>query len=209
MLVVLLIVALAGGLLMEAGAHVMNLQARANTMVGRLRTDALQADWLRQVVEGLQPDYQGAGNGFKGNAQGFTGLTTNPLSGSYGGLDVFAVVLSYDQESDRTDVRYVPGQLGTAMDDLLQGGAWRDGTVKDAKPPAVLMSWSGRGQKLRYWDDKGEPHENWPPAAGTWPQLPERVSLEGERDGTAWLVVAGARGPVLPVVRPTDLIGGM
>ena len=93
MLVVLVITSLAAGLLMQASTQVLGLQARLNAQLDGLRGPALGADWLRQVVQGLQPDYDDGANRFRGSARGFAGLTTNALSGSYGGLEPFAVVL--------------------------------------------------------------------------------------------------------------------
>ncbi len=184
MLVVLLIVGLAGTLLFEGAAQVLNIQARFGGQLSSLRSEALRADWLRQAVEGLQPDFSDGTQVFKGSPRGFSGLTTNPLSAGYGGLAAFAVVLQHDATRDEMVLRY--------------------GTEQDAPE---LMRWAGDRGRLRYADIRGELHEDWPPPLGLWPQLPGAIYLEGWRDSAPWLVVATPYGPTWPVPRPTDVLG--
>ena len=120
---VLVLTSLAAGLLMQASTQVLGLQQRLNAQLERLRGPQLGADWLRQVVQGLQPDYSDGAHVFKGTERGFAALTTNPLSGSYGGLAPFAVVLDYDGASDSTALRYaagaVPGVVVARLADAL------------------------------------------------------------------------------------------
>lgn len=206
MLVVLVLTSLAAGLLMQASAHVLGLQQRLNGQLDRLRGPALSADWLRQVVQGLQPDYHDGAHRFTGTARGFAGLTTNALSGAYGGLEPFAVVLQHDAATDTTTLRYAPGAGASAVATRLA----------DALPPeaaVTLMRWPGNAQRLRYWDDKGAPHEDWPPPLGQWRPLPSAITLEGDGNGDSdgagapWLVVATQQGPLWPQPRPRDVIG--
>lgn len=211
MLVVLIITSLAAGLLMEASTHVLGLQTRLNAQLERLRGPALSADWLRQVVQGLQPDYDDGAHRFKGTARGFAGLTTNALSGAYGGLEPFAVVLQHDAATDTTTLRYAPGggagAVAGSMADALPEGP------DAAGPTVVLLRWPGNAQRLRYWDERGEPHEDWPPPLGQWRPLPSAITLEGDgngdSDGTGapWLVVATHQGPLWPTLRPRDVMG--
>jgi len=143
MLVVLLIVGMAGSLLFEGAAQVMNIQARFGSQLASLRDEALRADWLRQLVEGLQPDYAEGKQVFKGSPRGMSGLTTNPLSAGYGGLAGFALVLQQDTARAETVLRY--------------------GADKDA--PEILR-WAGDQGRFIYSDYKGELHEAWPPPLG-------------------------------------------
>lgn len=184
MLVVLLIVGLAGGILFDGAAQVMGMQDRLNGQLERLRGEGLRADWLRQVVQGLQPDYADGKQVFKGSPRGFSGLTTNPLSGSYGALQPFELTLAHDAARDRMLLRY--------------------GAGKDAP---VILYWPGDRGRLRYLDNRGEAHEDWPPPLGLWPQLPSAIEIEGEQNGTPWLIVAAHFGPVQPIPRPRDVIG--
>ena len=204
MLVVLVITSLAAGLLMQASTQVLGLQARLNAQLDGLRGPALGADWLRQVVQGLQPDYDDGANRFRGSARGFAGLTTNALSGSYGGLEPFAVVLEHDEASNTTALRYAPGArpgvVAERMSDALPDGA--------AAP--VLMRWPGTAPRLRYWDERGEPHDEWPPAQqGRGRSLPSRITLEGGQEDVPWAVVATHMGPLWPALRPRDVVGAM
>ena len=208
MLVVLVLTSLAAGLLMEASTHVLGLQQRLNGQLERLRGPALSADWLRQVVQGLQPDYHDGAHRFTGTARGFAGLTTNALSGAYGGLEPFAVVLQHDAATDTSTLRYAPGANAGAVAERMADALAPEGSV-------VLLRWPGNAQRLRYWDDKGEPHEAWPPPQGQWRPLPSAITLEGDGNGDSdgagapWLVVATHQGPLWPQLRPRDVMGGM
>ena len=204
MLVVLVITSLAAGLLMQASTQVLGLQARLNAQLDGLRGPALGADWLRQVVQGLQPDYREGAHRFAGTARGFAGLTTNPLSGGYGGLEPFALVLEHDEASNTSALRYAPGAgagvVAARLADALPDGA--------AAP--VLLRWPGAAPRLRYWDERGEPHDDWPPAQqGRWRPLPSRITLEGGQEDAPWVVVAAHQGPLWPALRPSDVVGTM
>ncbi len=181
---VLLIVSMMSGLLFEGAAQLMRIQARLERQLTTLRGESLRADWLRQVVQGLQPDYADGKQIFKGSPQGFSGLTTNPLSAGYGALQPFAVTLLHDGPHDRMLLRY--GSKGNEN---------------------VLLSWQGNQGRLRYFDDRGEAHEDWPPPLGLWPQLPSAITLEGQRDGAPWLIAAAPFGPTWPIPRWRDVIG--
>lgn len=184
MLVVLLIVGMVSGLLFDGAAQLMGMEARLERQLTTLRGQALRADWLRQVVQGLQPDYPEGKQRFKGSRRGFSGLTTNPLSAGYGALQPFAVTLTHDAATNSTLLRYV-----------------------DADNASLLMSWTGNRGGLRYLDERGEAHEDWPPPLGLWPQLPRAITLEGEGNGAAWVIAAAPFGPTWPIPRPRDMIG--
>ncbi|HLP98252.1 MAG TPA: type II secretion system protein [Sideroxyarcus sp.] len=186
MLVVLLIVGMAGGILFDGAAQVMGMQDRLNDQLTRLRGEGLRADWLRQVVQGMQPDYADGKQVFRGTPSGFSGLTTNPLAGGYGALQPFELTLTRDAAHDQMLLRY--------------------GTGKDAP---IILHWAGDRGRLRYMDDRGEAHEDWPPPLGLWPQLPSAITLEGERDGAPWSIVAAHYGPTWPIPRARDVMGGM
>ena len=77
MLVVLLIVGMVSGLLFDGAAQLMSMQARLERQLTTVRGEALRADWSRQVVQGIQPDYADGKQVFKGTPRGFSGLSTN------------------------------------------------------------------------------------------------------------------------------------
>jgi len=183
MLVVLLIVGMVSGLLFDGTAQLMGMQARLERQLTRLRGEALRADWLRQVVQGLQPDYEDGKQIFKGSPRGFSGLTTNALSAGYGAPEPFAVTLAHN----------------AAQNSMLLG-------YGNGRNASVLMSWPGNRGRFLYLDDRGEAHEDWPPPLGLWPQLPRTITLEGERDGAPWLIAAAHFGPTSPVMRQRDLL---
>ena len=204
MLVVLVISSLAAGLLMQASSHVLGLQARLNAQLDGLRGPALGADWLRQVVQGLQPDYPDGAHRFKGTARGFAGLTTNPLSGGYGGLEPFAVVLDRDEASDSAVLRYATGAAAGAVASRLAD------PLPDESATQVLLRLPGPAPRLLYWDERGGQHEDWPPLQqGRWQPLPSRITLEGEGDLGSWVIVATHQGPLWPTLRPRDVSGVM
>ena len=184
MLVVLLIVGMAATILFDAAAQVMNIQAHFGTQLTRLRDEAMPADWLRQLVEGLQPDYPNGKQIFKGSPRAMSGLTTNALSAGYGGLEAFSLVLQQDAARGETVLRY--------------------GTEKNAPE---LMRWTGDQGRFRYADAKGGLYDAWPPPLGSWPQLPTAIYLEGRRDAELWLIVAIPSGPSSPIPRPIDFMG--
>ena len=184
MLVVLLIVGMVSGLLFDGATQLMGMQTRLERQLAMARGDALRADWLRQLVQGLQPDYPEGTQIFKGSAREFSGLTTNPLTASYGGLQPFTVTLTHDAANDRMLLGYGNGSNAS-----------------------VLLSWPGARGGLRYVDNQGESHEVWPPPLGLWPQLPIAIELDGERDGAPWVIVAAPFGPKRTNPRPSDLFG--
>lgn len=186
MLVVLLIVGMVSGLLFEGAAQLVSMQARLERQLTGLRGEALRADWLRQVVQGLQPDYADGKQIFKGSPRAFSGLTTNPLSAGYGALQPFAVTLTHEAADDSMRLSYGSGNKAT-----------------------VLLSWPGGRGRLSYTDDVGKTHEEWPPPLGLWPQLPRAITLEGERDGAPWLIAAAHFGPTWPIPRARDALGIM
>jgi len=186
MLVVLLIVGMASGLLFEGAAQLMGMQARLERQLTRLRGEAMHADWLRQVVQGLQPDYADGRQIFKGSSAGFSGLTTNPLTARYAALQPFAVTLTRDATHNSMLLTYGSGSKAS-----------------------TIFSWPGALGRLRYLDDRGNAHEDWPPPQGLWPQLPRGITLEGERDGAPWLIAAAPFGPTWPIPRARDVVGIM
>jgi len=184
MLVVLLIVGMVSGLLFDIAAQLTGMQVRLERQLTAMRGEALHADWLRQVIQGLQPDYGDGGQIFKGSPGGFSGLTTNSLSADYGALEPFSVTLTPDAAHNGMLLRYA-----------------------SAGNKSVLSSWPGGQARLRYLDDLGEAHEVWPPPLGRWPQLPRAITLEGTRDGAPWLIAAAHFGPTWPIPRTRDVTG--
>ena len=207
MLVVLMIVSLASGLLFEAASQSMAMQVRVNAQLAQQRGQGLRSDWLRQLVQGLQPDYYDGRHSFKGSATGFNGLTTNGLSSSYGGLTPFAVTLENDSRSGSTALRYGEGEGGLGSAKTSPSSA--ADLSSQGLSGSVLMQWPGKPPHLRYWDEKNEAHDDWPPPLGRWRPVPSAISLEGGAGDAPWVIMASFTGPLWPQLRPTDVLGNL
>lgn len=175
MLVVLLIVGMTTTLLFQMLSQTMRMQRYAGIEIADTRQGAMEADWFRQLINGLQPDYTGAKDVFNGTSRKLTGLSNNPLTVEYGAPVQFALELVFDSEHDLTR--------------LIYGGA-DDGTV--------LMSWPHDVGRFLFIDATGETHDTWPPPSGLWPQLPQAIRLEFEQEEVSRVIVAAPRGPIEP-----------
>lgn len=179
-LVVLVIVSLAMGLLLQGLHHTLRLQERFSQEMFNGRTAAMQSSWYREVVNGLMPDHAQGKNRFKGERQRFEGLTVSPLLGDPGSPVAFALELRSDPRSKQSSLNYVAG------DDSVE-----------------IMSWTGEAEFV-YFDDKGEPHDAWPPFLGQWPQLPSSIRLKTGGGDTA-VLVAAPKGPAVRLPSLTDV----
>ena len=184
-LVVMLIVAMVGGLVFEGAVHLANTQSRLEGQLKALRGDALRAEWLRQIVQCLQPDYADGKQVFKGSSGEFSGLTTCPPSlERYGTPQPFSVSLNHDPAQNRMLLNY----------------------TGSARNSGLLLDWLGNEGRLHYYDESGNSHDDWPPPLGSWPQLPKEIILEGNRDGSAWMVAAAPFGPATTRPRLSDIL---
>ncbi len=152
-LVVLTITAMVSGLLMQALAQVYGLQERIGVQLQRSQGDAMQADWYRQLVQQLQPDFPGSPGRMRGDARGFEALGLDPFSREQG----------------------VPVRLRLTLESRDSVTRLR---MRAGERDVVLSEWEGLSDAtLVYLDAKGERQERWPPAMGVWPALPAAVLL--------------------------------
>jgi prepilin-type N-terminal cleavage/methylation domain-containing protein len=185
MLVVLLIVGITTTMLFQMLSQTFRTQRYAGIQITDSRQGAMEADWFRQVVNGLQPDYTGAKDVFKGDARMLSGLSNNPLTTNYGAPVAVALELAYDRDHDLTRLYY---------------GHESDGTL--------LMAWPHDIGRFMYIDATGETHDAWPPPLGLWPQLPQAIRLEFTQEQGPQVIVAAPRGPIEPAPRVgTDFSG--
>jgi prepilin-type N-terminal cleavage/methylation domain-containing protein len=185
MMVVLLIVGMTSTLLFQMLSQTIRMQRNAGLEIADAQQGTMESDWLRQVINGLQPDYQDGKNVFKGTARLVSGLSNNPLTVEYGAPMPFTLELAYDADHDLTRLFY-----GTA----------KDGTV--------LMYWPHDIGRFVYLDADGGTHDTWPPALGLWPQLPQALQLEFEQETGKRVLVATPDGPTEPAPRVRDLVSG-
>jgi prepilin-type N-terminal cleavage/methylation domain-containing protein len=185
MLIVLLVFGLTTTLLFQMLSQTVRMQRTAGIEIADSQQGAMQSDWLRQLINGLQPDYQNGKNVFKGTGRLVAGLSNNPLTVDYGAPIPFTLELAYDRDNDLTRLFY---------------GGTADG--------AVLMYWPHDIGRFVYVDAAGDIHDSWPPPLNLWPQLPQAVRLEFEQDSIPHVIVATPDGPLEPPPRVRDPFSG-
>jgi prepilin-type N-terminal cleavage/methylation domain-containing protein len=198
MLVVLLIAGMALALTTQALGQYQRAYARASASEQAGREYRLSESWFRDSVRALSAapdvalpgvDTHGSAPAdqpppvFVGRSDGFSGLTLAPVLAGQG----VPVV-----------------QAGR----VVRGPGGRDTLELREEGHRLLLSLPGNGRlQLHYLDDAGDLHAQWPPAMGTWPQLPGTVVLElvpgNDGMGTA-LVVAAVMGPRDPMTLPYE-----
>lgn len=196
MLVVLLIAGMALTLTAQAVGQYQRAHASAAANERAGRQYRLSESWFRASVRGLvaiaesplPPATRVASSEatppqFAGDPQGFSGTTLLPVLAGQG-------IPTLQQWEVRT------GQAGTDVLHLSEEGE------------ELQLSLPGRGGlRLHYLDAEGGMHDQWPPAQGTWPQLPGAVVLEveGDEDGApAMTIVAAIAGPADPLELPYE-----
>jgi general secretion pathway protein J len=185
MLVVLIIVSLISSILFEALGQIYKLESRFGQHLAESQQGAMYNDWYRQVVQGLQNDYALGKDVFKGESASFTGVTTSPLSLDYGTPTAITLSMEYNGRDDVTDLLYQANDRKTR-----------------------LTSWPGRrSTKFVYIDDKGEQHDTWPPEFGLWPQLPNMIMLQYQKEGEPQFLAAAPRGSKDPKEPIHDMLG--
>jgi hypothetical protein len=186
MLVVLILTGLISAILFQGLSQVFGLQRHLGAELDHLRQDAMLADWFRQVIEGLQPDYDDGSFKFTATERRITGLTTNPLTGEPGATAPFALELRFDNQSGNTLLIY-----------------------ENSGKSDTVLAWPGDRGRFVFIDGQQEEHDEWPPLQAAKPrQIPAVIRLEGEREGKPWILVAMPMGPEKPRPRPRDFLGG-
>lgn len=172
MLVVLIIVGFVTSILFQALGQIYKLQSRFGVQLAESQQGVMYTDWFRQVVQGLQTDFPNGKERFQGREAEFTGVTTSPLSADYGAPTKISLGLEYDNREEATVLYY------SANEQKMK-----------------LSSWPGRKvTRFIYVDAKGDQHDTWPPPFGLWPQLPNMVMLQFQKDAEPQFIVAGPRG---------------
>lgn len=182
MLVVLLLTGMVAAILFQGLGQVLRIEARRSTQLHASRQGEMHAQWFRQCVNGLLPEYPDGENRFQGTARELRGRSLFPLEAASEAVLPIRWQLRFDPRSGRTQLRY--------------------GGVDDGP---VVLSWQGNSGRFVYFDGEGGAHDSWPPFSGTWPQLPASVLLDNGSRDEPLVVVAAPRGPQQPLPRPRDL----
>lgn len=186
MLVVLILVGLITGILFQALNQVFRMQSHFGDEATLMRQNAMLADWFRQLIEGVQPDYEDGKNKFQATERRIKAQSTNPLNPGQGALAPFILELRFDSQSGETQLRY----------------------GEDANAP-VIMSWPGDAGRFVFLDVGKAEYERWPPPMVKKPvQIPAAIRLEGRREGKPWILWATPLGPEQPPLRIGDFMGG-
>jgi len=185
MLVVLIIVGFITSILFQALGQIYKLQSRFGVQLAESQQGAMYTDWFRQVIQGLQTDFPNGNEKFQGSEAELTGVTTSPMSVDYGAPTKISLGLEYDNREEATVLYY------SANEQKMK-----------------LSSWPGRkGTRFIFVDAKGEQHDTWPPPFGLWPQLPNMVMLQFQKDAEPQYVVAGPRGTLEEKVPEAGSVG--
>lgn len=181
-LVVMIITGFIVAILLQSLQQVFRLQIHFGHEIFHTQNGAMYADWYRQSINGLMPDYQDGKHKFRGERRQMSGLTLSPLGIENSAVAPFSWRLEFDPRS---------GQSG-----LFYG---------DAKSTEPILAWEGNSGHFSYLDEKNAAHESWPPFLGKWPQLPVAIYLESGMAEQRRLIVAIPRGPETPLARRRDL----
>ena len=84
LLIVLVIVALVGGVLLSGFERVLDIRVRLAAFLDGVEAPVLVADWFRSSVSGLLADSPSGTDRFAGGPRRLTGLSIAPVNGSAG-----------------------------------------------------------------------------------------------------------------------------
>lgn len=183
-LVVLIIVGMTSGILFQALERAYQLQQRFGVELFNIQHGQMSADWYRQTIQGLHPDYPDGQNIFHGDDRAFSGLTNNPLSDEYG----------------------APTPITWKIRDTQQNGSAELVYIEEKHETTVLTL---RGNQIRfiYFDEKLTPHDSWPPPLGLSTQLPKQIQLVVKDTIEPINIVASPKGNSERPPRLQDFIG--
>lgn len=181
-LVVLIIVGMVSGVLFQALERAYRLQDRFGMELFSVQQGQMAADWYRQTVQGLHPDYLDGQSIFHGNEREFSGLTSNPLNDEYGAPTPITWKIRNNRQNGATELVYLEGKQET-----------------------TILTWRSNEARFIYFDEQQTPHDSWPPPLGLSAQLPKQIQLVAKDAGDPVNIVASTMGPATPLPRLQDL----
>lgn len=181
-LVVMLITGFIVTILLQALQQVFRLQTHFGSEIFHSQNGAMYADWYRQSINGLMPDYPGGKHEFHGERRQMRGLTLLPLNLENRALTPLIWRLDFEPKTGQSGLYY--------------------GEDKSGEP---ILTWEGNSGHFSYIDAENQPHESWPPFLGKWPQLPKAIYLESGAGERRRLIVAIPRGLDAPLPRRKEL----
>ncbi len=184
-LVVLIMAALVSGILFQSLERAYRLQSRFGAELFKVQQGQMAADWYRQSVQGLYPDQADGADLFRGKAQDFSGLSSNPLSESYGAPTAISWKIQPGADGDTTELVYT-----------------------EQKKDTPVLVWKTKQARFVYIDTEKAPHDSWPPPLGLFPQLPTQIQIVTTDLGEPIQLVAAPMGPTTPMLRLQDFFGG-
>ena len=183
-LVVMVLLALIGGVLFQALERAYRLQERFGTTLFSVQQGQMASDWYRQSVQGLYPDHPNGAGIFQGKPQEFSGLSTNPLNADYGIPTLITWRLRVEPGNNSSELVYV-----------------------DKGQETSILNWRGNAARFVYLDDKQVPHNTWPPSLGQFAQLPTQIHVETPKTTEIFPLLASPMGPTTPPLRLKDILG--
>jgi len=182
-LVVLIIVGITSGVLFQALEQAYRLQDRFGLELFKVQQCQMAADWYRQTIQGLHPDYPDGRNLFHGEDREFSGLSSNPLD-EYGAPTPITWKIRNNRQNGTTELVYI-----------------------EEKRETPVLTWRGNQARFIYLDEQQTPHDSWPPPLGLSPQLPKQIQLVAKDGGEPINIVASPMGPTALLPRPQDIFG--
>jgi prepilin-type N-terminal cleavage/methylation domain-containing protein len=163
MMVVLVVVGLVSVSLFEALAQMGQVRDRLAPFLTASEREGPLNGWFRQAVNGLVADRVGGEHVLVGGANGFSGLTLEPLGADPGGPTPFQWALVYATSGDYTSLVY----------------------SGEGAPPREIRRWPGSKVSFSYLGPDLVWYDSWPPALKRARQLPAAVRLADPRTGFA------------------------
>lgn len=181
-LVVLIIVAMISGVLFQVLERAYRLQERFGVELFNVQHGQMAADWYRQSVQGLLPDYPDGRNIFQGKDREFSGLSSNPPSDGYGMPTPITWKIRNNRQNGTMELAYLEGKQET-----------------------IILAWHSNEARFFYFDEKQTSHDSWPPPLGRSTQLPKQIQLVTKDAGDPVNIIASTMGPTMPAPRPQDM----